>query len=91
MQDNAEAFVRSDHCGETHEPHWSCEESPPAACSRECEEYGDDEAESDVGDSHGADEEDTRFVAVTDGPADEVGVRLPAESGFGDGNGGFEG
>ena len=35
-----------------------------------------------MGDTHCADEEDLGSVAVTDGPADEVGMGLVAELGF---------
>ena len=44
-----------------------------------------------MADAHGADKKHAGLVAVADRPADEVGVRLAAESGFGDPDGGLEG
>ena len=74
VQDDAETFVCSYHSGETNEPHWGSEDSPPSTYSGESEEDGDDEAESDVADSHGSDKEDAGFVTIADRPADEIGV-----------------
>ena len=48
----------------------------------EAEEDAEDDGHYDVGDAGVADEEDAGFVAVADGPADEVGVGLAAEGGF---------
>ena len=46
--------------------------------------YGDVEAGNGVGDAKRTDKHDAGFVAITDGPADEVWVRLAAEGSFGD-------
>lgn len=83
MHDDAEAFVGGDHGSEPYEPHGRGEDPPPAAYSRECEEHCYDEAEDNVRHAHGPDEEDTRLVAVADGPADEIGMGLASERSLG--------
>ena len=37
-----------------------------------------------MADTHGSDEEDLGFIAVANGPSNEVGVRLTTESSFSD-------
>ena len=44
-----------------------------------------------MADSHSSDEENAGLVAVANGPADEVGMRLASKGRFGDCHGGFEG
>lgn len=91
VQNNTQAFIRGNHSREPNEPNRSSKDSPPATCCRESEKKSDDESETDVTDAHGSDEEDAGLVTVADGPADEVRVRLAAESSFGDCDGGLEG
>jgi hypothetical protein len=57
----------------------------------EGEDYCDDVAGDDAFDAKAADEDHAGFVAVADGPADEVGVGLGAEGGVGDPEGRVEG
>lgn len=74
VQDDAQSFVGCYHGGDAEEPLDGCEDAEPAVGSREGEEDGYDEAKGDVGHAHGTDEEDAGFVAVADGPPDEVGM-----------------
>jgi hypothetical protein len=83
--------VCCNHGHETAEEEGCGEQAVPttgtAKDQQECDQNGDKELQH----AGGADEEYARLVAVADGPADEVGVGLPAEGGFGDLDGGQKG
>jgi len=91
MEDEAEAFVGGDDGAEADEPEEGGEDTVPARGVGEGEDCCDDEAGDDAFDTEAADEEHAGFVAVADGPADEIGVGLAAEGSVGDLKGGFEG
>jgi hypothetical protein len=91
VQDEAEAFEGRYDGAETDEPEEGGEDPVPARGVGEGEDGGDGEADGDAFDAEAADEEHAGFVAVADGPADEIGVGLAAQGGFGDLEGGLEG
>lgn len=91
MEDEAEAFIGGYDGAEADEPEEGGEDTVPAREVGESEDYCDDEADNNAFDAEAADEEHAGFVAVADGPADEIGVGLTAEGGVGDLEGGVEG
>ena len=91
MEDEAEAFVGGYDGAEADEPEKGGEDTVPARVVGEGEDCCDNEAGDDAFDAEAADEEHAGFVAVADGPADEIGVGLAAEGGVGDLEGGLEG
>ena len=72
VQKNAEAFVCGDKIRNPQPPHDSREYSEPARGGREGKRHCDEKPERYIEDGKAAEEEYARFVAVTDGPADEV-------------------
>jgi hypothetical protein len=91
MEDEAEAFVGGYDGAEADEPEEGGEDTVPARGVGEGEDCGDDEAGGDAFDAEAADEEYAGFVAVADGPADEIGMGLAAQGCVGDLEGGVEG
>jgi hypothetical protein len=84
VQDDTEALVGGHHGRDTYEHDRGSEDSVPAAGMGQDQQDGNDERQSDVDDTHGADEEDLGLVAVADGPADEVRVGLATERSLSD-------
>jgi hypothetical protein len=91
MKDEAEAFVGGYDGAEADKPEEGGKDTVPAREMGEGEDCCDDEADDDALDAEAADEEHAGFVAVADGPTDEIGVGLAAEGGVGDLEGGVEG
>lgn len=82
VDDDAQTFVRRNGNVEADEEEREHKQAPPTGLVRHDEEYREDDAHDNVGDAGIDDEKHTRFVSITDGPADEIRVRLTAESGF---------
>lgn len=82
VYDDAEAFVSSSGDVEANEEEGEAKEAPPARQMAQDKEQGEYDGEDYVRDAGIDDEEYAGFVAVADGPADEVGMRLAAECGF---------
>lgn len=91
MEDEAEAFVGGYDGAEADEPEEEGKDTVPARGVGEGEDCGDDEAGGDALHAEAADEEHAGFIAVADGPADEIGVGLAAQGDVGDLEGGVEG
>ena len=91
VEDEAEAFVGGYDGAEAEEPEEGGKDTIPARDVGEGEDCGDDEAGDDAFDAEATDEDHARFVAVADGPADEIWMGLAAEGGVGDLEGGFKG
>lgn len=91
VQDNAHALPRGDERRDADEPGGERDHAPRPGGGGEGDEEVGNETRDDAEDSQPAGEEDAWAVAVADGPADEVGVGLPAESIFDGGEDGAEG
>jgi hypothetical protein len=93
MEVEAEAFVDGYGGAEADEPEEGGEDRTPAQEVREGEGEGccGDETNDDAFDAEAAGEEHARFVAVADGPADEIRVEPAAEGGVSDLEGEIEG
>lgn len=79
VQDDAHSLPGGNQGGDADEEADDGEDTPGTARTAEGEEDGSNEATDDAGNTKTAGEDDTRTVAVADGPSDEVGVGLAAE------------
>lgn len=91
VQNDAHAFPGGNESGDADEPGGEGDDAPGATGGAEDEEEVDQEAGEDEEDAEAACKGDAGWIAVADGPADEVGMRLPAEGVFDRGGGGAEG
>ncbi len=73
---HAHALPSGDQCRNANEPANGGEDAPAAAGAAERQQHGGDEAQRNRADAEAARKDDARPVAVADGPADEVRVRL---------------
>lgn len=67
---------------DSNEVHGEREDSPPARHIRKGQADIDYESEGCMGDTHGSDKENARFVSITNGPTNEIGVRLTTKGDF---------
>ena len=79
VQDNAHALPRGDEGSDANEPADERQHAPPAAYGAQSDDQISDEAGDDTSNAEATCKDDTRSVAVTYRPADEVGVCLAAE------------
>lgn len=79
VQYDAHALVGGDECADAYDKGNGGESAVAAAGAAEAQDDASDDAEEDGADTEGASKEDAGWVAVADGPADEVGVGLAAE------------
>jgi hypothetical protein len=79
VEDDAHSLPGGDESSNTNEPAKEWDDAPAPASGGECDDEVGDQASSDGEDAETASKDDTRSVAVADCPANEVGVRLPAE------------
>lgn len=82
VQDHAHALVRRNQYGDAQHPANGRQGAVAAARVGQSQHDGDHGAEQDERDAEPPCKEDARRVAVADGPADEVGVRLTTQRGF---------
>ena len=88
VEQDAKALVGGDGIDRAEPKGEDAKDAPPAGVAAEDEEDGHEDSAGEDEDGEGAEEEHAGFVAVADGPADEVWVRLILEGyekGFDDG------
>jgi hypothetical protein len=90
VEDNAHPLPGGDESSNANEPAEEWDDAPATTSGRECDDKIGDQAGSDGEDTKTASKDDARSVAVADCPADEVGVRLPAEGVLDGGDDGVE-
>lgn len=79
VKNDAHALPGSDECGDTDDIEKDREHTPCTACVGQCDEKIDKDAESNDTDTKTTSKDNTRTVAVADGPTDEVRVSLTSE------------
>lgn len=79
MEDNAHALPCCNQCRDSDEEADHGDGAPCTACAAECEDDGDEQAGNNAKDAESASEDDTRTIAVADGPTHKVGVCLAAK------------
>lgn len=82
MENDAETFVRRHANREADEKEGHDKKAPPSRFPRENEENAENKAGDDMANARVANEEYPRPVAITDRPANKVGVGLAAEVGL---------
>lgn len=86
VQDDAHALPGGDESGNADEPAKEGKDAPAATSRRESDDNVGNQTSNDTKDTKTTSEDDTRAIAIADSPADEVGVRLPAQGVFDGGN-----
>ena len=79
MENYAETFVRRHADREADEEERQDKKAPPSRFARENEENAEYTATNDMANARVANEEHTRFVTITDRPANKVWMGLAAE------------
>jgi len=76
VQDNAHSLHGSEQGRDSHQETNNGKYSPATTDTAESNEDGGDKTSENAKDAKAASEDDTRAVAVADGPSDKIGVRL---------------
>lgn len=79
MQDNAHALVRSKEGGDANDETERHQSPPSAICRAECDDNAIDYTSSNTTNAKAFSEHLSWWIAIADGPPDEVGMSLMAE------------
>lgn len=79
MEHNAHTLPGSDERGDTNHKAKETHDPPSTTCAAQSKDDACEKTSDDAANTQSAGEDDTRAVAVADGPADKVGVSLATQ------------